>query len=140
MGTANSYTKGGISITNITLVDKGHQKLVEIHSRVKDLLKTTSNKNDLTEIFFALSYFYESYLIKEELFLRKTGYPNLDNHSASHTIFIIEIEQLKDSINEEAKAVLRKLDDFIENWFRNHELKYNAELINYLKGKGFITN
>lgn len=140
MGTANSQAKRRISVTNITLVDKGHEKLVEIHTHVKDLLKTTGNKNDLTEIFFALSYFYENYLLKEEMFLQKTGYPNLDNHSASHTLFIKEIEQLKDSIDTDAKVVLHELDDFIETWLSAHEQNYNDELVDYLRGKGFITN
>lgn len=140
MRTPDAHPKRIISITNIMLVDKGHQKLVELHSHVKALLKKTCNKNDLTEIFFALSYFYENYLIKEEMFLQKTGYPNLDNHSASHTLFINEIEQLKDSIDKDAKVVLHELDGFIEGWLSTHEQNYNDELVDYLRGKGFITD
>lgn len=136
MGTNNLQPKSSVSKTNISLVDNGHQKLTEIHSHIKDLQKAECHKSDLTEIFFTLSYFYENYLIKEEIFLKKTGYPNLDDHSNSHAIFIKEIEQLKDSINNDANTVLRKLDDFIVNWLSNHEASYNAELVNYIDKKG----
>ena len=132
MGTTNSQPKSCVSKTNISLVDAGHQKLAEIQSHIKERLKMECNKSDLTEIFFTLSYFYENYFIKEEIFLKKTGYPNLDKHSASHNDFIKEIEQLKDSINSDANAVLHELAGFIADWLRNHEASYNAELVNYI--------
>jgi len=123
---------------SIAMVDKGHQKLAEIHAHIKNLLNKKGDKNDLTEIFFSLSYFYENYLINEELFLKKTGYPNLENHTASHKEFIKEIERLKDVISKDAISVLKELDEFIAKWLSNHETTYNADLINYLKGKGLL--
>ncbi len=123
---------------SIAMVDKGHQKLAEIHAHIKNLLNNKGDKNDLTEIFFSLSYFYENYLINEELFLKKTGYPNLENHTASHKEFIKEIESLKDVISKDAISVLKELDEFITKWLSNHETTYNADLINYLKGKGLL--
>ena len=137
---SNSNLNGNNSLTNITLVDKGHQKLVEVHSHIKDLLCSGGTKNDLTEIFFTLSYFYENYLIKEEMFLKKTGYPNLNNHSTSHKEFIKEIEGLKDSIDNDVMLVLKELNDFIAAWLKDHEASYNAELVEYLKSKGLIPN
>lgn len=122
---------------SIAMVDKGHHKLTEIHSHIKSLITGKGDKNDLTDLFFSLSYFYENYLLNEELFLKKTGYPNLENHIASHKEFIKEIERLKDIINKDALTVLNELNDFIPRWLTNHEATYNDDLINYLKGKGF---
>ncbi len=140
MQKANSNHHGITSQTNIMLVDKGHQKLVEVHSHIKQLLNSGGNKNDLTDIFFSLSYFYENYLIQEEIFLKKTGYPNLNNHSASHKEFIKEIEGLKDSINKDAELVLQELNDFISAWLQDHEATYNDELVEYLRSKDLLTN
>lgn len=123
---------------NIAMVDKGHQKLSEIHTHIKALINDKGNKNDLTEIFFSLSYFYENYLINEELFLKKTGYPNLESHRASHKEFIHEIVMLKDGINNDTTAVLKELDGFITKWLNDHEATYNADLMKFLKGKGLL--
>jgi hemerythrin-like metal-binding protein len=144
MGSLNSKNnqnhKVKNSITNISLTDKGHQKLKDVHSHIKDLLSKGGNKNDLTEIFFSLSYFFENYLLKEELFLKKTGYPNLENHSSSHKEFMMKIERLKDSVDNDAKDVLKELDNFIDDWLSNHEASYNDEMVNFLKKKGFISD
>lgn len=140
MGKINIHDQEIVSPTNISLIEKGHKKLIEIHSHIKDLVNLEGNKNDLTEIFFALSYFYENYLINEEMILKKTGYQNLENHSASHKEFIGEIEKLKDTINMDAKLVLKELDDFIGSWLSSHEANFNAELVEFLKNKGYIPN
>ncbi|RPH32753.1 MAG: hypothetical protein EHM93_07960 [Bacteroidales bacterium] len=126
MVTTNSNPNGSKADTNIPLDDKGHRKLIEIHSHIKNLLNSGGNKNDLTEIFFALSYFYENYLIKEEILLKRMGYPNLECHSESHKTFIRKIEKLKDSINKDAMRVLKELDIFILDWVKDHEATYNA--------------
>lgn len=133
----NSSPKDKNSIVNISFTDTGHQKLKEVHSHIKDLLSKGGNKNDLTEIFFSLSYFFENYLLKEELFLKKTGYPNLENHSSSHKMFMTKIEKLKDSVDKDAKVVLNELDSFIDVWLRDHEASYSDEMVNFLKKKGF---
>lgn len=139
MGTTNTSSKETISKTDITLVENGHQKLMELQSHIKQLINTRANKNDLTEIFFSLSYFYENYLIKEEIFLKKTGYPNLGKHSASHKDFINAIIALKDSINKDAKIMLKELEKFIVTWLKEHETNYNSELVGYLRNKGFLS-
>ncbi len=125
---------------SIAMVDKGHQKLAEIHAHIKGLLKSNGDKNDLTEIFFSLSYFYENYLINEEIFLKKLGYPNIESHSASHKSFIKEIEKLKDIISKDSATVLKDLDKFISSWLNKHEMSYNKELFDFLKSKGYIQN
>jgi hemerythrin-like metal-binding protein len=137
MGKANFGTKLSSKekklLSNISTVENGHQKLAEVHSHIKLLIRTGGNKNDLTEIFFALSYFFENYLIKEELLLRKAGYSNLKKHSSSHKEFMHEIVRLKDNVDKNAEVVLKKLDEFIASWLINHELTFNEELNKYLK-------
>lgn len=136
--TTNPNLNGNITPTNISLVDKGHQKLIDVLSHIKSLSISGGNKNDLTEIFFSLSYFFENYLLKEELFLKKSGYPNLENHSSSHKEFMREIERLKDSVDNDTIIVLNELETFIAKWLQNHETKYNDELVGFLVKKGFI--
>ena len=136
----NSSINGNVSPTNISLIDKGHQKLVDVLSHIKGLRITGGNKNDLTEIFFSLSYFFENYLLKEELFLKKSGYPNLENHSSSHKEFMSEIERLKDSIDNDTITVLNELETFIATWLQKHETRYNDELIKFLIKKGFVNS
>lgn len=138
--TTNPDRKGNIFPTNISLVDKGHQKLVDVLSHIKELIITGGNRNDLTEIFFSLSFFFENYLLKEELFLKKSGYPNLENHSSSHKEFMREIERLKDRVDNDTITVLNDLEAFIATWLQNHESSYNDELVNFLVKKGFANS
>lgn len=121
--------------TDIPIIDEGHSKLSEIHNRVKSLVQKDACKNDLTEIFFALSYFFEDHLIKEELYLKSKGYPTLEEHKASHADFIKGIEHLKDNYSKDVKCSLKELDTFIGEWLNNHNLKYNKEVVDFLNQK-----
>ena len=128
MGNINNPSRDESNKTNIPIIDKGHQKLSEIHTHIKELILKKGDKNDLTEIFFSLSYYYENYLINEELFLKKKGGSRIENHSASHKEFIKEIERLKDIINKDAITVLKELDEFITLWLNSHKANYSTDL------------
>jgi len=138
--TTNSNPNESISPTNVSLIDKGHQKLEDVLSHIKGLLITGGNKNDLTGIFFSLSYFFENYLLKEELFLKESGDQNLEIHTSSHKEFMREIERLKDNVDKDTIVVLKELDNFITTWLQNHVTCYNDELVNFLVKKGFINS
>ena len=129
----SSDSKTGKS--SIQIIDEGHSKLSEIHNRVKSFAQNGASKNDLTEIFFALSYFFEDHLIKEELYLKSKGYPTLEEHKASHADFIKGIEHLKDNYSKDVKCSLKELDIFIGEWLNNHNLKYNKEVVDFLNQK-----
>lgn len=128
-----SYSEA--TYTSIPVIDEGHNKLSEIHNRVKLLSKKEACKNDLTEVFFALSYFFEDHLLKEELYLKSKGYPTIEEHKASHADFIKGIENLKDSYANDVECTLKELDVFIGEWLRNHALKYNNDVVAFLNHK-----
>jgi len=135
MANIEKETNPTVLQTNISVIDEGHLKLSEIHNHVKLLLKQEANKNDLAEAFFSLSYFFENYLLKEELLLKSKGYPNFDDHKASHSSFIKGIEHLKDSYENDIKCTLKELDTFIGDWLKTHSLNYNKEVVDFLNKK-----
>lgn len=121
--------------TNISIIDEGHNKLFDVHNHIKSLCKQGACKDDLAEIFFTLSYFFENHLIKEELYLKSKGYPNFDNHQTSHLSFIKEIESLKDNYENDVNSTLKELDVFIGNWLHDHSSNYNKEVVDFLNQK-----
>ena len=117
-------------------IDESHNKLNEIRNFIKSLTKTSVTKSDLMEVFFMLSNFYEDHIIKEELYLKNIGYPNIVSHQNSHQDFIRNIENLKDNYKNDVKHVLMDLDHFIENWLTQHSINYGQDVVRYLKLKG----
>ncbi len=118
--------------TNIPVIDESHNKLLEIHNLIKSLTQKNASKNDLAEIFFTLSNFFENHLIREELYLKSKGYSNLENHKNSHLAFIKEIERLKDNYGNDIHSSLKQLDTFIGVWLQTHLSNYNKELVDLL--------
>jgi len=129
------FNSVGIRITNIPIIDEGHTKLNEVHNRIKELVGKGACKNDLADIFFALSYVFENHLIKEELFLKSKGYGNFDNHKNSHLEFIQGIEKLKDNFEKDITSTLNELETFVGGWLKNHSSNYNDELVDFLQNK-----
>ncbi len=122
-------------LTNIPIIDEGHNKLSEIQKHINSLKEKGACKDDLAEIFFALSYFFENHLIKEELYLQSKGYPNFDNHKTNHFDFIKGIERLMDNYESNVDNTLKELDVFIGKWLLNHSSNYNKDVVDYLNQK-----
>ena len=129
------YESESVRHTNIPVIDEGHDKLLEVYNHVKTLKSKEASKNDLAEVFFALSYFFEDHLIKEELFLKSKGYPNFENHKACHANFIKGIENLKDNYDKDIKCTLMELDIFIASWINTHTQNYTKEVVEFLNRK-----
>lgn len=121
--------------TNIPIIDEGHDKLAEIQKNINILKEKGACKNDLADIFFALSYFFENHLIKEELYLMSKDYPNFDNHKTSHFDFIKGIERLMDNYESNVDNTLKELDIFIGEWLQSHSSNYNKDVVDYLNQK-----
>lgn len=121
--------------TSISIIDESHDKLSEIQKHIITLKEKGACKDDLANIFFALSYFFENHLIKEELYLKSKGYPNFESHKIGHFDFIKGIERLKDNYESNVDNTLKELDTFIEEWLQNHSSNYNKDVVDYLNQK-----
>jgi len=121
--------------TSISIIDESHDKLNEIQKHINNLKEKGACKDDLANIFFALSYFFENHLIKEELYLKSKNYPNFDNHKTSHFDFIKGIERLMDNYESNVDNTLKELDIFIGEWLQNHSSNYNKDVVDYLNQK-----
>ncbi|MCD6201748.1 MAG: hemerythrin family protein [Bacteroidales bacterium] len=120
----------------IEAIDQSHRKLVNLINRLGDMINRQACPESMSEIFFSLIHYAERYLIQEEILLRDLGYPQLDQHKEKHHFFIEKIKSFRDEFSSRNPDICQDLYDFLSEWFRDHILKYDREIITFLKGKG----
>jgi len=121
---------------HIKVIDESHRKLVNLINRLTEMINRQACPENMSEIFFSLIHYAEHYLIREEILLRDLGYPQLDQHKEKYHFFIEKIKSFREKFSSENPDICRDLYDFLSEWFQNHVLKYDKEIITFLKKKG----
>lgn len=115
--------------TNVKVFDEEHKKLIQIATKLNDLVKMSDDVDVYDEIMEILSEMveYTKYHFKhEEELLKEYGYPvkELFKHIAEHKNFLIEVEKMiEKDIDSEQKKVTIELVVFLTDWISNHILK-----------------
>ena len=120
----------------IESIDQQHQKLLENLNRLVDIINKGECKKRVSEIFFSLVHFAENYFTKEEMLFKNYKYPNFSVHKDAHNNFIKQIIKFQEDYKSGLDSVCIQLYSFLEEWFKNHILKYDKEAISFLKQKG----
>ncbi|MCD4832324.1 MAG: bacteriohemerythrin [Bacteroidales bacterium] len=121
---------------NITVIDKQHQKFLNIINELKLIINSNSCEEKVSEIFFQLAYLIDHYFIKEEIYFNDLKYPNLEQHKAAHNQFVERIIQFQKDVENNTPNLCLEIYQYLENWFDEHILKYDKEAVEYLRKMG----
>ncbi|AXH16257.1 bacteriohemerythrin [Malaciobacter mytili] len=104
-------------------IDKEHQFLFNIARKALgvSLKKENIKPEELKTIIKELTLYVKSHFSNEESYMRKIGYPELDNHKILHKMLINLLNNLIKNINNlEFEEIKEELFKFIEEYFVNH--------------------
>ena len=120
----------------VEIIDESHRSLVDLINKLADMINRKACPETMSDIFFSLIHYAESYLIREEILLRDLGYSQLDQHKAKHHLFIEKIKSFRERFSSGDPDICQDLYNFLVDWFHEHILQYDKETIAFLKGKG----
>ncbi len=124
-------------------IDTQHMIFVNLLNRFYRLLKTERVFSiDEFESLRRLTYEHLVYHTKvEENIMRRSEYPDIEDHLTHHYRVINALENLKITHGYSGKELLLNLTNVIKNWFMIHERKHDIKLMEYIKTKtGKILN
>ena len=126
--------------TNIKEIDKQHQKLFEIGSRlyeIASLKDDVDHFDEMTTILDELKDYTVYHFSFEEKLMEEEGYQEFDTHKIEHDFFIKKIKKLENSdLDENQKESVLKMVAFVADWISAHILKTDAGYKDFFKGKG----
>jgi hemerythrin len=124
--------------TGFRAIDDDHKMLFSI---VNNLIAETkageaNNPRQIESLLEALENYVDTHFTREEQFLEKFGYPDLDAHRDSHDAFRHQIDTISKGYKLAADSVdLEKVCAFLVNWLSKHILVSDMEYVPYLKGE-----
>ncbi|HYH36675.1 MAG TPA: bacteriohemerythrin [Azospirillum sp.] len=105
----------------VGILDTDHKRLLEMFN---GLLKTgvaTKSKDDLIPLIEGLRDYTNVHFRREETFMERHGFPDLEAHKAAHRYFIDEVEKLAGELNGDHTMMLRiDLILLLKEWLIEH--------------------
>lgn len=121
--------------TGIKQIDDEHEHLIDIVRETNALIQDELLYDKYDEIIHLLSELREYtryHFNDEEDYMKKIGFPGLDEQIRAHTAFVdklmnINLEAL-DEIDNHQQEYLLQLIDFLAGWLVNHILKMDTKI------------
>lgn len=124
--------------------DDDHKRLIaiinELHCSIQAArAKGAIDKEEIEIVLHRLQNYIRYHCDREELFMAKTEYPELDSHRKEHRRLEARIadmaERFRDSTNPEHAAEIMQ---FIFDWVTNHIFVYDRQYSSHLRANGLF--
>jgi len=123
-------------VVNISTIDAHNRNFFEVMNFMIDTINCGKCSENIAEIFFKLTYYIENYLIDEELYCKEYSYPKFNEHKEAHNQFVNRVTQFETNYATDPESVCVKLVEYLEEWFENHMIKQDQEVVKFLLEKG----
>ena len=124
----------------IDSIDNQHKKLLEIGSRVYQMLKNEEKLDkydDIMEVVHELKDYTLYHFNFEEKLMEKHGYENLEEHKKQHSAFVDKLTEMEHKdIDENQKKTMMEMLMFIADWIEKHILVSDFEYVKHIIIKG----
>jgi hemerythrin len=118
------------------LYDEQAKKFLGIINQMKKIIAGGVEGRDISDIFFQLTYYYEQYMIREEINMKKLNYDELESHMDSHRKFIDRILAFREGYERGDNDVYDEMYFYLEKWFDDHLMVEDRSAVDYISGTG----
>lgn len=124
---------------NVDLIDSQHKQLLEIGSKLYNIVRLGDKYDHYDEILESLhelaDYTIYHFNSEEELML-SSNYLRYFSHKQEHQKFIDKVNDvLRQDIDEKQKKITMDIIIFIADWIENHILKHDIEFGKFLNSQ-----
>ncbi|MGM0667433.1 MAG: bacteriohemerythrin [Bacteroidota bacterium] len=114
------------------LYDEQARKFLEIINRMKRMISGGVDNPDISDIFFQLTYYYEQYMIREEINMHKVAYEGEESHRQSHRDFIDHILAFREGYEKGDSAIYEDMYFYLEKWFDDHMMTDDRAAVEFI--------
>ena len=117
-------------------VDVQHQRLVELINILYDAFLSAKANDIIGDILDSMIEYTEYHFKFEEDLFQEYGYPQRDEHSSIHGIFVVKTLEFKQKILEGTTTVSYEIMYFLRDWLIEHIQGEDVKYIEFFKEKG----
>ncbi|PWC52343.1 bacteriohemerythrin [Azospirillum sp. TSO22-1] len=105
----------------VGILDTDHKRLLEMFNGLLKTGVSTKSKDDLIPLIEGLRDYTNVHFRREEAFMERHGFPDLETHKAAHRYFVDEVEKLAGELNGDHTMMLRiDLILLLKEWLIEH--------------------
>lgn len=120
-------------------MDSQHLVLFALLNQLDININHDMAESCITDVLSALASYIEFHFRHEENLMRKVEYPGLEDHMATHRVFVHELEVLS-QVNgtcDPHKCAL-KVRGFVLDWLLNHILEVDADYSRHIAAQAAL--
>jgi hemerythrin-like metal-binding protein len=121
---------------NIRLIDRQHQRLVELVNQLHQALRAGKGSEVLAEILGSLVDYTQRHFAEEERMMRAHNYPGTEQHLAAHAELVRQVGEFKAKLAQGTVSISSDLFNFLKSWLLHHIKQEDKAYGPYLNGRG----
>ncbi|ACS80005.1 bacteriohemerythrin [Maridesulfovibrio salexigens] len=118
-------------LLGIPSIDAEHRVLVRYAEDFQSALRDGQDHDAIARLFDRLLEYTSSHFAREEAFMQKRGFPEIEKHMKEHRRITREVMDL----NRDKKYIFPdSIDSFLQDWIINHINNTDRQYVKYFKG------
>ncbi len=122
--------------TGVEFIDEQHRYFFDVVKKLEEFIESEVCEEKVSEVFFSLVHYVEKYTLQEEMNYKDLTSGSLQDHKKAHSHFVSGLIKFKDDYRKKNKKVCEELHDFLFQWFHDHILGQDKEMIDNLRKAG----
>lgn len=120
-------------LLGIPSIDAEHRVLVRYAEDFQTALRDGQDHDAIARLFDRLLEYTSSHFAREEAFMQKRGFPEIEKHMEEHRRITREVMDL----NRDKKYIFPdSIDSFLQDWIINHINNTDRKYVKYFKDQG----
>jgi len=112
-------------------------QLMALANALYDAIFSGDREGHLDSIFDRLVRFTETHFAAEEEMFRLSGYPDAENHTASHEMLKTQVQEFRTHLGNVDRTLLAiEVTKFLKRWFEEHIQTEDKDFGRFLNAKG----
>ena len=124
----------------VDFIDNDHRELLDIIVEIKQAIDN-GEKDKCVPLFSSLLQHTKEHFSREEEFLLKVKYPNLEKHKNYHEKLLLKADETKRKCEEiDTQQDLKECFDMMATFLIDDILRGDIEFKSYLEYEGYLAN
>ncbi|MFA5997039.1 MAG: bacteriohemerythrin [Candidatus Paceibacterota bacterium] len=104
----------------VAVIDEQHKKMIGIINELYHAMKSSTEKENLSDIITELTEYADYHFTSEESFFDKCNYPGAKHHRKSHELYRETINNFLIDYHNDESVLPLKMIKFLGDWWSDH--------------------
>ena len=107
--------------TGIDVIDADHKLLISLTNQLYDAMESGQTRDVVESVLNVLEEYVDTHFAREELLMKKAGYPHLEAHCDEHKVLAEKVKTMMARCTQDDHPTNdQELLDFLKSWLTEH--------------------